>query len=475
MKEQLRKLWPDSLFGQLLWAMILGVAILQAINLYSAYFLRHSYNAEVHKVRYDYNSSIFLAMQGMDDQQREIFLKNMAKSQAALSQPFQFLITPNDPAWISDDSALINEAINEMSRALNAAGAEKFAPIQARVLRRSAVDASHPFYQNSRFPLLQIYIKIDADSWLKITQPMCICNEHVVWMQRLFILLESLVFFFVVILLIRRVTRPIAKLGLAAEKFGRNPETARPLEDTGSREIREAVQSFNRMRERIVNNMNERNRMLAAMSHDLRSPLARTQVRLEKIHPEALQQQFAANINEIQSIIQQGIELARSLNTSEGFVPLDIWAFVESIVDDWQEHGHNVTLNGAPADDAPALLVMARPTCLRRCLENILDNAVTYGKGAAISILSDAKGEVVIEVADFGPGIPEEFLEKVFEPYYRLEKSRNRELGGTGLGLSIARNMAMLNNGSISLANDGERGLAARIVLHKLDSFKADG
>lgn len=469
MKKFLQKLWPTSLFGQLLLAMVVGVAVLQGINLYSAYYIQESYTAEVRKVRYDYDTSIFLALQGMDDEQRRALLASLAKSQEALNQPFQFLITNKEPVWIIVDSGIVNEAVNEMTRALEAGGVEVLASVKARVLYGHEEETSHPFYRNGRFPLMQIGIKLDETSWLKIIQPLRICNDWVIWAQRLFILLESLVFFFVVILLIRRVTRPIVRLGQAAEKFGRNPETVQPLIESGSREIREASQSFNRMRERIGNNLNERNRMLAAMSHDLRSPLARIQVRLEKIKPDDLQQQFAANINEIQSIIQQGIELARSLNTSEQFVPLDIVAFIQSIVDDLAEHGQNIVLSRVPNEEVLPLLVSARTICLRRCLENIIDNALIYGKRADIAIISNHKGEVAIEVADFGSGIPEEFLEKVFEPYFRLEKSRNRELGGTGLVLSIARNMAILNNGRLFLRNDAQKGLIATIVLNRLD------
>lgn len=465
MKQWLKKLCPDSLYGQLLLAMLLGAAVLQGINLYAVCFIQHSYDVEVHKVRYDYNSSIFLALQSMAPDQRELFLKGLAKSQAALSQPFQFTIAKQEPVWQTDNSDFANEAINEMTKALTAGLATKFSPMRARVMQKSDADASRPFYQNSRFPLLQMVIQMDNDSWLKITQPLLISNAGVVWMQRLFILLESVIFSIVIILMIRRATRPLYQLGRAAEKFGRNPETSPALPDVGSREIRDASQSFNRMRDRICNNISERSRMLSAMAHDLRSPLARIQVRLEKIQPDSLREQFAANINEIQSIIQQGIELAKSLNTSEQLAPLDLVSFTQSLVDDMEDQGRNVRLNDVPSDESKAVLVMARPTCLRRCLENILDNAEKYGQKAEVSICSTA-GEVTIEVSDQGPGIPDDFLEKVFEPYYRLERSRNRKLGGTGLGLSIARNMILLNNGELFLQNKpGGTGLIVRIVL----------
>ena len=204
--------------------------------------------------------------------------------------------------------------------------------------------------------------------------------------------------------------------------------------------------------------------MLEAMGHDLRTPLARIQLRLDKIQPDALRVKFAANIDEIQSIIEQGLELARSLHTSEKTVPLDIAAFIESIADDMNLHGEKVMFSGVTESERPTLLVSARPTCLKRGIENLLTNAVNYAGNAKISV-TKRNEDIIVDIDDDGPGIPEEMLEKVFEPYYRLEVSRNRQSGGTGLGLSIARNMVFLNDGSLCLSNRPEGGLRARIVL----------
>lgn len=203
--------------------------------------------------------------------------------------------------------------------------------------------------------------------------------------------------------------------------------------------------------------------MLEAMGHDLRTPLARIQLRLGKIEPRELREKFAANIEEIRSIIEQGLELARSLHTSERAVPMDIVAFVESVADDMERGEGEIRLGSLPEEDTP-LLVCARPICLKRCIENLLTNAVKYAGGAVISVASDREN-VSIRIEDEGPGIPEELLEKVFEPYYRLERSRNRESGGTGLGLSIARNMVLLNDGSLVLKNRPRGGLCAVITL----------
>ncbi|MGL4208803.1 MAG: sensor histidine kinase, partial [Candidatus Adiutrix sp.] len=339
--------------------------------------------------------------------------------------------------------------------------------IKTRVLNEPLIDVEISKAAAPKNPLLQTAIEMGDGSWLEIWQPLNIVNPRAVWRQRLFILLESVLFSILLIWMIRRATRPLNRLGKAAEQFGLNPEIVEPLPETGSKEIRDAALSFNRMRERIRRNLEERNRMLEAMGHDLRTPLAKIQLRLDKISPPTLKNQFAANINEIESLIEQGLELAGSLQTSEATVPLDIVAFAHSLVDDLAEQGLDVSCHNHLCQVDSPILVMAKPTCLKRCFENLLTNAVKYAGSAKVSLFRQGDG-VVIEVNDNGLGIPEEFLEKVFEPYYRLERSRNRDFGGTGLGLSIAKNMVLLNNGSLQLKNRPEGGLSATVRLKPL-------
>lgn len=459
-----KRLWPDSLGGRLVLAMLLGAAILQGINMYAVCYIQHSYNRELHKVRFDYDSSIYLALMRMDPSQRDPFLKELSMSQSALSQPSQFSLSLVRPQWSAESSVFADEAGRSLTAALQAGSKAQVPQIKTRVLDSPTAGVAGSESAGALNPLLHMAIELDSGAWLEILQPLYITNRSAVWMQRLFILLESILFSIILIWMIRKATRPLRRLGRAAEQFGRNPEVVEPLTVTGSKEVREAAHSFNRMRERICDNLGERNRMLEAMGHDLRTPLARIQLRLEKIEPEALRNQFAANISEIESIIEQGLELARSLNTSEETVPLNIAAFTHSIIDDLADQGLDVSCADYPGIDEEQILVMARPTCLKRCLENLLTNAVKYAGSAHLSI-SRQGDKMLIEVDDNGPGIPDELLEKVFEPYYRLERSRNRGSGGTGLGLAIARNMALLNNGSLKLNNRPEGGLTARVML----------
>ena len=266
-------------------------------------------------------------------------------------------------------------------------------------------------------------------------------------------------------MLLLRVTKTIRQLSGAAESFGRHPELSEPFPEKGVKELRVVAQSFNHMRERICGNLAERDRMIAAMAHDLRTPLTKLQLRLDRVEPETLRRKLQETVSDIRAIISQGLELARSLNTEEAMIRLDMKAFLQSMVDDYTDVGRNVIMVDSGQAVADSVIIDARPLCLKRCLENLISNACKYGDGAEIA-LSDEHGHIVVSVSDNGPGIPEEMLERVFEPYFRLESSRNRSSGGIGLGLAIARNMALLNNGEIELRNRPEGGgLMARIIF----------
>ena len=342
--------------------------------------------------------------------------------------------------------------------------------VRARVLYQDAPEASSPRYAGYVFPMMQMLVQDGGGSWLELVQPLSVTDRRLIWRQRIFIMAESLICFALVIIFIVRAMLPLKRLGESVERFGANPETASPLPERGNYEVREVARSFNKMLARVQRNLTERDNMLEAMGHDLRTPLARVQLRLDSIEPPELREKFAANIEEIRSIVEQGLELARSLRTSEKAVPMDAAAFAASVADDMAANGGAVTFAEA-ADCGEPPLVAARPTCLRRAVENLACNALKYAGGAELSV--ERRGEsVIIRVEDRGPGIPPELLEKVFEPYFRVEGSRSRGTGGTGLGLTIARNMVLLNNGSLTLENREGGGLRAVITLPALKTAK---
>ena len=201
--------------------------------------------------------------------------------------------------------------------------------------------------------------------------------------------------------------------------------------------------------------------MLSALRHDLRTPLTRLQLWAEEAEPEDVRGRLLENSRQIQDLVTQSIELAGSLTTTEEQVVLDVTAFAESMADDYAEEGRKVSFIG---DAEQSLILRTRPTCLRRCLSNLIENALKYA-GAAEVALFQSEGAICIEVRDCGPGIPPDKLDKVLEPWFRVEHSRNRETGGSGLGLAIAKNMARLSGARLALHNREGGGLCARICF----------
>jgi signal transduction histidine kinase len=342
---------------------------------------------------------------------------------------------------------------------LNADGAG-----EPEVIARSRVNPENRGMIAGGIPVLQTAVSLRGGEWLSVTQPQFVDAPLDERARLVFLILASTILAVLLGFLLLRMAGPLHELRLALDRFGRQPEAQESLPEHGAREIREAAQTFNRMRERIRGYLAERGRMLAAMAHDLRTPLTRAQLRAGKIEPAELREQFLANLEDVQRILNQGLELAGSLATEEEYVSLNLEAFLQSIVDDGADENNDIALKPLPDGVSRPVVVTARPLCLKRCVSNLVSNALKYGGNAELSI-TGGNGVIVAQVEDSGPGIPEELLEQVFEPYFRLENSRNRAYGGTGLGLSIARNMALLNDGALTLRNKPGGGLVARLTL----------
>jgi signal transduction histidine kinase len=258
-------------------------------------------------------------------------------------------------------------------------------------------------------------------------------------------------------------SKPIKRLAQAADELGKNLNSPAIDETTGPGEVRQASKVFNQMQARLQQQMEERNRFLAAVSHDLRTPLTRLKLRAEKIEHKELRSDVQNDINEMTAIIDTTLDYLRGDERPEATCLLDISALVHSIAEDANETGNVISVTGT------AQPIRLQPIAIRRCLSNLIENALRYGETADITI-SETTDEVCISIRDAGPGIPEDKLETVFAPFYRIENSRNRHTGGVGLGLSIARDMATRQGGSIKLDNGADSGLIARLTLPKLRS-----
>jgi signal transduction histidine kinase len=255
-----------------------------------------------------------------------------------------------------------------------------------------------------------------------------------------------------------RLARPLRTFADAAERLGRDVNVP-PLPVSGSREIRRAAMAFNNMQTRVQRMVDDRSLMLAAIAHDLRTVLTRLRLRAEFIEDTEQQDKAAADIEEMQAMLDAGLAFARGETEVEDRRMTDLAVLVRGLAEDFSHTDGPATYTGPEH-----LSYRCGPTEMKRALSNIIRNAITYGSRADIRLANEPNG-VTITVSDNGPGISQELQEQVFQPFFRVEGSRNRETGGTGLGLAIARTIARRHGGDITLKNGVETGLIATLTL----------
>jgi len=255
----------------------------------------------------------------------------------------------------------------------------------------------------------------------------------------------------------RSITRPLSELASAADSVGRDLRQPK-IAERGARELRNAARAFNTMQDRLQRYLDSRSRVLAAMSHDLKTPLTRLRLQVELLEDSAAQARIGKQLDEMESMVHGALALFRGLDDNEAFTPIDINEMLATLQSEFAEMSATVSIEGRATRS-----ILGKPQALRRCLTNLIANAVKFGSQA--TVLVEDGPALVIRVRDDGPGIPETELERVFEPFYRLESSRNRDTGGTGLGLSIARDVVQAHGGSLVIANIPVHGLEAVVTL----------
>ena len=275
------------------------------------------------------------------------------------------------------------------------------------------------------------------------------------------LLITMLIVIAVVMIAVRQATKPLKYLAEAADTLGRNLEAA-PLAEEGPAETRRAAQAFNRMQARIRSLVDERARALAAVSHDLRTPLTRLRLRAELVKDDSLRDQLAADMDSMTGMLDATLDYLRGLQDTEAVRPIDMNALLQSLVEDAAVLGKAISVQGLAQSP-----YTGRLSALRRALQNLIDNAIKYGHSAGIRVEDDA-GTLRLIVEDEGPGIAPAELGRVTEPYYRPDASRSRATGGVGLGLSIAKDIAFMHGGELVLANRPQGGLSAALVLPRI-------
>lgn len=259
------------------------------------------------------------------------------------------------------------------------------------------------------------------------------------------------------ILVVRWTTRPLAALSDAAEAFGKGGDMP-PLPETGSKEFIKTARAFSAMRERIQRYIEDRERLFVSISHDLRTPITRLKLRTELLDDEQLQNDFHDDLDDLDMMVKGALQSVKDSDIHENATVVKLDALIGRLVDGARLAGHEVDFAES------GLTVTAKPLALKRAIGNLLDNALHYGERADISVLAGA-GNVEIRIRDDGPGVPEEALATLFQPYVRLEHGRHQNAQGMGLGLGIARSIVQAHGGELKLVNHPEGGLVARIIL----------
>jgi len=302
-------------------------------------------------------------------------------------------------------------------------------------------------------------VRLKDGQWLRIVgtnevaAPPALSNDLIVQL-----LITLLIVAAVVMIAVREATRPLQQLATAADTLGSDLD-APPLAETGPTETRRAAQAFNRMQARIKHLIDERARALAAVSHDLRTPLTRLRLRAELVDDEKLREQMAADLDAMAAMIDATLDYLRGLQDAEVARPIDMNALLQSLADDAAVLGKAIRVDGMAL--AP---FTGRLSALRRAVQNLIDNAIKYGHSAHI-LIDDTVSTLRVTVEDEGYGIAPDELPRVTEPYYRPDASRSRETGGVGLGLSIVKDIVLLHGGELVLSNRPQGGLSAAIVL----------
>ncbi|QCB54585.1 HAMP domain-containing protein [Sphingopyxis sp. PAMC25046] len=444
------RLWPRSLVGQLVFAVAVMLFVAQAINFallvrgQKQQFLAHGGGMAVARIidaverdrRGDFRAR-------RDGERRERSAKQVI-SDTPIAVPVRAKRMPELAEYVS---GLLREADVEVGT------------VDAWALPVRSHGPRADFPRRSGFPgrIVVVSAKIDG-RYVTVRSRIQIGGDRL----QGFLLWQTLSLYLLllvpIMLIAWRVARPLRDLTRAARI---NPalRDATPLEEEGPSDMRDLIAAFNAYRARIATMLSDKDRMLGAVGHDLRTPLASLRVRVEQVEDEALRDKMIASIEEMTAMLSDILALARSGAGTEAQERIPLRELIGELAADYQERGRDVAIA-----DVADVSVLARPMLLKRALRNLADNAVAYGVRARLSVR--VEGETArIAVSDDGPGLTDEQIRTLIEPFARGEQSRNRATGGAGLGLSIARDIAEGEGGSLTLSNRPGGGLDAVIAL----------
>ena len=329
---------------------------------------------------------------------------------------------------------------------------------------QQALRQDHRSQQQDLGETLIVSLQLPDKSWLNFAAP--IDSPEPFWSLRFVLSLAVMLLAVSALsfLVVHHLTQPLRTFARAARRLGTDVK-APPIAESGPAEVREAIHAFNEMQDRIRRFVEDRTQMLAAISHDLGTPITRLRLRAEFVEDEEQQKKMLTDLDDMEKMIFSTLSFSRDEAAHEPRAMVDLRTLLQRVCNDMGDAGHPITMD----IDDEAVPFSCRPVALRRALTNLIDNATKYGQRARVSLDNDPRG-VLIWIDDDGPGIPGKFHRDVFKPFQRLEESRSRESGGTGLGLTVARTIVRAHGGDIELANRSDGGLRVSIRLPHEDA-----
>ncbi len=466
-------LWPESLFGRLLAASVVAVLIAQAAALFliaqdrERFALQASVHEWTHRI-----SETTLMLQPLGLAERAEAVSELSAVAARGRRPHLVGMPPDGPEHgpPPDRGFLRLPLLADFEQALrehlrSALGSEFGIGVAPTPLSApAAIQLPVPFYEahelathegSARRYDVTVRFPDGGTVLYRVTR----MPGGAPLPRNLFLNLALLVLILVIVLYLtaRTITRPLSDLARAADNIGRDSGRTQ-LEERGARELRDAAHAFNTMQDRLHRYLDSRSRVLAAMSHDLKSPLTRLRLQVEALDNPAMEARIGIELDEMEAMVHEALSLFRGFDDGAPATSVDIDALLARIRAEFTNMGQRVSVSGHAQSP-----FTGKPQSLKRCLTNLIVNAIKFGTRA--DVLVEDGAQLIIRVRDQGPGIPAEELERVFEPFYRLESSRNRDSGGTGLGLTIARDIAQAHGGSLTLHNLVTGGLEAVLTL----------
>lgn len=442
------KLYPRSLFGRLIIIFLVGLIVAQGVSLTIVLQDRGEFlsrTSGVQSVRRIADAVILFDTASISERDRLVKL---------LSSPSMRIIISPDSTRLLNARALRDKADSPQTVLFTAIlqrilGRDRDIRLVVMEPQQSAPIGHHRGRLNSS---VYTQIRLLDGQWAIFDSQLQ--PEAWTWPYRA--LLSALVLIIAVVLLavfgVRWVTKPLKNFALAATELGKNINRP-PLVESGPQEVVQAARALNGMQTRLSRYLHDRTRILAAMSHDLKTPITRMRLRAELLDDEKLREKFTRDLTELEAMVTGTLDFMRGIETSEIIQPLDINTLLESIQDDARESGQSIEIVGHTS-----MPFLCRPQAMKRCLSNLLENAIKYGSSAQVQVMQLPESLHIV-ITDQGPGVPHEELERLFDPFYRLETSRNRDHGGTGLGLTIARSIAEQHGGTLTLKNGLKNGL----------------